>query len=45
MRYFAVPIITTIICIVLWIFYFEWVANSDMPTWLKYILSEKLQCF
>lgn len=35
---FAVPIITAIICIVLWIFYFEWVANSDMPTWLKYIL-------
>lgn len=35
---FAVPIITGIICIVLWIFYFEWVANSDMPTWLKFIL-------
>lgn len=35
---FAIPIITAIICIVLWIFYFEWVANSNMPAWLKFVL-------
>ena len=38
MKVVATVVATVVVCFVLWIFFFEWVANSDMPMWLKYLL-------
>lgn len=35
---FIVSVVTVVVCFVLWIFFFERVVKSDMPTWLKYML-------
>lgn len=38
MKVVVTAIVTVIVCFVLWMFFFEWIANSDMPMWLKYLL-------
>lgn len=38
MKAVAMAIVTIVVCFVLWMLFFEQVANSDMPIWLKYLL-------
>ncbi len=38
MKVVVTAIVIIVVCFVLWMFFFELVANSDMPMWLKYLL-------
>lgn len=38
MKAVVAAIVTIVVCFVLWMLFFEQVANSDMPMWLKYLL-------